>query len=400
MAKLLLLLLTLLTSGFPGTGGAQDAATPPPENSPQSPVFAIQSNPSTPDGYFAVTLEPGATASLVAQVVTLNSIPLTLRAYATNAISLANGGFGAGLDTDEVIPPATWISFPAQTFDLGSTDFLDIPFTVTAPADAPPGQYVAALIAQTDEPLEVEGGSFLNQIIRSSIPVMVTVPGPVTPSFTIGTPIVNQDGMVSIPITNTGNVLVRPAGAVSLTWPGESGSAPIAVAMGSVFAGTTTTIELPLPANIPPGSTIELTSTLTDPETQASASIGPVSIAVSVAPAEPPSTFSVDAVTVTAFGDPVQYATIAITIDNQGENIISGLVSLKVYRDDTLVETYVVARNQTMPNGASTIETRYVPASGWQSGTYRFEIEISSVDAGGAATVIHAGPVPDTIVIP
>ena len=52
--------------------------------------------------------------------------------------------------------------------------------------DAEPGQYIAGLALQTAEPLEVEGTSMFNQIIRKSIAVFIIVGASNAMNFTDG----------------------------------------------------------------------------------------------------------------------------------------------------------------------------------------------------------------------
>ncbi len=55
-------------------------------------------------------------------------------------------------------------------------------------SDAQPGQYIAGIAMETAEPLEVEGSTLFNQIIRKTIAVFIVVPGAESPAFELGAP--------------------------------------------------------------------------------------------------------------------------------------------------------------------------------------------------------------------
>lgn len=398
----LISLMLLSASGDPAF--AQSTPTTPGTDAGQQPVFGIQTNPYTEANYFSVKLNPGESASLTASVVTVNSMPLALTAYVTNALSVANGGFGAGTQTDTLRAPASWIEFAPTSFKLGSNDTIDLPFTVTVPADATPGEYVAALIAQTDGPIAIHGSGALNQVIRSAIPVLVTVPGTLTARFTLQAPGVTVTGgqaTLVIPVANTGNVRVRPAGDLAIADADGTSIGTLPIAMGTVFPGTETTIEVPLPAQMAPGTYV-VSGTLTDPESKVAAEIPATTITVAAVPTPTatPAPITLDPASITAVGNPIQFANVSLTINNTGGTIPTGRVTLKVSRDGKSVESYVLAQNQAMPYGTSTIEARYIPASGWQSGVYSFEVQIEAVGADGIATVMVDMPLKETITIP
>lgn len=395
-------LVLLVTSADPALAQTTPAASGTAAG--QSAVFGIQTNPHTPDNYFSVTLNPGESASLVARVVTVDSVPLALTAYVTNALSLINGGFGAGTDADVLTAPAAWIDFTTESFTLAETDHIDLPFTVTVPADALPGEYVAALIAQTDGPVAVNGAAALNQIIRNAIPVLVTVPGETTPAFVLQAPSVivqNTQQTLVVPVQNTGNARVRPTGEISVSRGDGTIVGKLLVTMGTVFPGTETTIELAMPSGIAPG-TYAISGTLADPASGVAVVVPATSVTVLDLPTPTPlpDPVTIDLASITAIGTPIQYANVSLTVNNIGANISTGRVTLTVTRDGQEVEAYVLAQNQAIPYGTSTIETRYIPASGWQSGTYTFEVRIESVDANGDAMVVVDMPLPETIAVP
>jgi hypothetical protein len=383
------------------TDAQGNGATPEATPRASKPAFAISQRDPSETGYFSAELKPGESVEFVALVQTIDSVPTTLRTFATNAINPANGGFDAGTEEDELTGAATWLTFPAQTLDeMSGTEAVEIPFTVTVPAGTGPGQYVAALVVQTADPLPVEGTTLINVLVRSAIAVEIIVPGPKDVSFELGDPTITSDTglpQLVIPISNTGNWRVRPTGVITIETPdGETvTSAPIE--LGAIYSGNNSTVAIALPQQFSAGDYV-VSGTLTDPDSKYSVTIDDTDVAF--APGDTTAQFTLDPVSITASGDPVQFANIDITINNSGDTIPTGKVVLAVSKDGKPVEEYILSQNQAMPQGASTISQRYIPANGWESGTYTFEIIVSSVDASGAESVIATVPIEDTIEIP
>lgn len=262
------LALALAMGVFPARAAPATPAAP-------SIQFGIGTIGHYPKGYFIVKAEPGASANLAAAVVNVGQVPADLEVYAANAVNPVNGGFAAA---DKSMKPAggtSWLSVQHAPFTLAPSSQRSVPFTVTVPAGTPPGQYITALVASTAKPLPVPGGSTFRQIIRSTVPVEIDVPGPVRPGFTLGQPRFVQHGTIAtlnIPIANTGNILVKPAGTLIVTTPAGTQALQVPVAMLSVYAGLSTRIEVDLPPSFAPGD-YQVSLTLKDPGTGATASV-------------------------------------------------------------------------------------------------------------------------------
>jgi hypothetical protein len=385
-----------------GELGAQgNEATPAATPRASKPAFAISQRDPTEAGYFSAELEPGESAEFVALIQTVDSVPTTLHTFATNAINPRNGGFDAGTESEELTGAAAWLTYPAQTLDeMSGTEAVEISFSVTVPTDAAPGQYVAALVVQTAEPLPAETTSMINVLVRSAIAVEIIVPGPKRVWFELGTPtITNEIGIpqLIIPISNTGNWRIRPTGEISIETPAGETMASAPIALGPIYSGNDSEVAIDLPQQFAAGDYV-ISGKLTDPDSQYSVTISDTDVAF--APAADAPKFALDPVVITASGDPVQFANIDITIDNSGDTIATGKVVLVVAKDGEFVEEYVLSQNQAMPQGTSTISERYIPATGWEPGTYSFEIVVYSVDASGTESVITSTVVEDTIEIP
>ncbi len=98
--------------------------------------------------------------------------------------------------------------------------------------------------------------------------------------------------------------------------------------------------------------------------------------------------------------DAVQFATIDATISNGGDAVSNAQLSLIASVDGEEVERFPISQSLALPNGDTPITTRYIPATGFTSGTWTFELVLESVDASGVAVVVARAPVEGTITIP
>lgn len=383
--------------GAPFTALAQEASPPA---SPELPEFGIHPIGEFPSGYFELTLNPGEATSLAAGVSNSGEVNVAVRAFAANVTNPPNGGFGAGAEEEEPIGPTLWVDFAPMSFDLAPGANQELPFTVAVPEGTAPGQYVTSLVVRTQEPVAIPGTDTFDQIIRGAVAIMVTVPGPITSGFDIGTPTFSteSDNRLVIPITNTGNILVKPAGTLTVTTPEGSVIVTAPIAMGSIYGGLSSMIMLGLPAQMQPGEYL-VSLSLSDETTGASDSIDAISLELAARETAPPA-FTLDPVSVVPSGDPIQYADVSATITNAERVIPTATVTLKVFRDGQPVEDYVLAQNQALVNGENVISQRYIPAGGWVSGTWTFQIVVSEVDGSGTTTELIAAEVPDSIVVP
>lgn len=404
------LAITVVLAGLlaaPFAAAGQEASTPDAE--PASTRFGMYPVGNYPNGYFQVEIAPGESLSLSAGVVNAGTEPVQLRSFATNAYNPANGGFAAGEEEDEPTGSTLWLDYEATSFELAPGERVEYPFTVTVPEEAAPGEYMTSLVVRTEESLELPGSDVLRQVIRSALPVSITVPGETTSGFELGEPafsVENPLRTLEIPVTNTGTVRVRPQGEIRVTTPDGAEVMTSTVEMSSVFGGSETVMRVALPDQMPPGDylvSVDVTdetsgeqvvldavpSTLPERESRSAAT--PV--------ADEGPVFDVTSVSITPNGDPVQYAEVAATIINNGSGISSANVTLIVQRDGEDVESYPLAQGQSLPAGETVFSQRYIPVDGWQAGTYSFQLMITSV-SGGTETVLSTIDVEEEIVVP
>ena len=109
------------------------------------PTKAFEDRPET-FSYFSYSLEPGAVLSDAALVMNSGDVPVTLKLYAADGITAVNGGTAFAREGQEPSGVNRWLSLPVTEIALVPGEEMAVPFTITVPADASPGQHVAGLV--------------------------------------------------------------------------------------------------------------------------------------------------------------------------------------------------------------------------------------------------------------
>lgn len=364
------------------------AATPAADTGPR---FVIYPQGGADGDYFTLEAEAGTTNELVVVLGNADDESLSLRTYASNIMPIVNGGFALASEDVDPEGTTTWLDYAPETFDFESGEGVERTFTVTIPEDAEPGQYITGLALETAEPLEVEGTPLFQQIIRKTIAVFIIVPGPEQPTYTLGDPEVVTEGafnQIVIPVENTGNVLVRPTGELVVRDADGEAILTAPVAMGSVYAGFTVPLSVPLTTPLPEGD-YTVSAELVDEQTGVSASVTEAPVTI-VSAAELAAQVTVEGA-VTLAPDPANpaFADVALTVTNPGEPVANAEVILDVARDGDPVETFPLGPGFSLPQGETVLTQRYVPPTGWEDGTWSFTVRVNAVDPStGTATTI------------
>ena len=208
--------------------------------------------------YVDLTLKPGKDKTITVNLVNGGTVAARALSYTSDAYTMVNGGFAARLDGEKISGPTKWVDFPREDVDLAPGQTVQRDVTIKVPKDAAPGEYVAALVIQTADPIQASGGNLaVNQVLRAAIAVAITVPGPREPELSIGAATYKHTLVVSsvlVGVTNSGNVRLRPKGEVVVTDAAGKEIVRSPVAMDTFFAGNTTDIEVLLPQPLPAGA--------------------------------------------------------------------------------------------------------------------------------------------------
>lgn len=205
----------------------EPAGTPAPEAAP----FAVQ--PSGTDGpggrdYFVYSLTPGETFGDTVAVSNLGDRPINFVIYPADAFNVRDeGGFTAARDGEEPTDVGSWITLKSQTYTVEPGTRIDVPFSISVPEDAEPGDHAGAILATDADrgSINVEGTD-PNLVVRERVGarVYVRVEGPISPALRIdkldvehrtpsfAVPFFSSGGQatVSWEISNTGNTRLTP----------------------------------------------------------------------------------------------------------------------------------------------------------------------------------------------
>lgn len=173
-------------------------------------------NPERPN--FAFDATPGGTIKDSIRVRNYDKSALALDLYASDAITTSSGALDllpAGTKPTDV---GVWIDLDSDHIVVPASGFLDIPFTMTVPANAEPGDHTGGIVTSYRQPGTTSGGDPVVLDRRLGNRVHVRVAGATTPGLTVSDLSVSYGGTwnpfgpgkvhVEYTVTNTGNVRV------------------------------------------------------------------------------------------------------------------------------------------------------------------------------------------------
>lgn len=215
--------------------------------------------------YFVYTMAPGDRTSDAALVLNNGDVPVTLKLYAADALTAINGGTAFANEGEEKNGVAHWLSPSMAELSLQPGEERTVPFTISVPRDALPGQHVAGLVLEAvNSSTEPTDGSaqtplWVNVVRRAGVAVVIEVPGPHTVGLEItGTCLRQQDrahgATFEYAVRNTGNVYVRGQGSLVIAYRDGFTLATIPIEMDTVLAGDATHFQVTHPVLLPDGS--------------------------------------------------------------------------------------------------------------------------------------------------
>lgn len=189
----------------------------------KGPVFGLRAVGNPKLGYFVYKLAPGAVQHGSVIVTNVGNAAGTVRLYAADGTTGPTTGT-VYKTSEKPARTGTWVSLAQSSFALPPGGHRKVPFTVHVPANAAAGEWVAGIVAETSEKVASQKpGAKAHVQIRirnlTIVAVQVNVPGKRVYAFRIGR--VTTGGSrgfqkVLIQVSNTGNVLAKPRGAVTV----------------------------------------------------------------------------------------------------------------------------------------------------------------------------------------
>lgn len=172
---------------------------------------------------FAYTLPPGGTLSDALIVTNRGDAPLALDVYAADGFLTPDGTLDVLEAGEQSTALGSWVAVTTPEVVVEPDATVEIPFTVTVPADAQPGDYAAGVVSS----LLVENAEGVTVDRRLGSRMHVRVSGDLAPAIAVsdvhvayaagGSPVAPGSATVTFTVTNTGNARVAPAEQVQVS---------------------------------------------------------------------------------------------------------------------------------------------------------------------------------------
>ncbi|MGP4095238.1 WxL protein peptidoglycan domain-containing protein [Nonomuraea sp. KM90] len=178
---------------------------------------------------YGYTIDPGGQVTDGLVVDNPGTAPLRLAVYAADAFTAGNGWLDLVARDTKPAAVGAWVhpARPEVTVPPGGS--AEVPFTVTLPQDAAPGEYMGGIVTSLAGAGEADGTGAGG---RLGIRIRLRVGGALKPGLSVedprvrysGSPLGKGDATVTYTIRNTGNAILAARQTVSVSGPfGGSG---------------------------------------------------------------------------------------------------------------------------------------------------------------------------------
>lgn len=214
----------------PGSGST-DTTAPADETSPgEAGAFSVQpSSEQGPGGrdFFVYTFPTGSQFGDRVAISNLSDVQATYAVYATDAVNTDDGSFSLLREEEKPTDVGTWVELGATQYTLEPHEQVIIPFSITVPDDASPGDHVGAIVAQKlDDPSDPNAGIGVDVRVRIGARIYVRVDGLTNPSLSVdsfnvtydtpGLPFSGATAKITYVLTNTGDIRLSPTANLKL----------------------------------------------------------------------------------------------------------------------------------------------------------------------------------------
>jgi hypothetical protein len=194
-------------------------------------TWAVQ--PSSKDGptgrsYFVYEAAPGQRIDDRVAITNLGTASMTFAVYGADAFTTADGSFTLQPAIQQPAGAGAWVAFDARTYEVPAGRRVVIPFRLTVPANATPGDHAGGVVASVAQ-VQNSGGQRVNVDRRVAARVYLRVSGPTRPAVAVEAMKVGYDNplnpvgtapvVVSYRLRNTGNVRLSGTARARVTAP-------------------------------------------------------------------------------------------------------------------------------------------------------------------------------------
>ncbi|MER8043073.1 DUF916 domain-containing protein [Streptomyces sp. NPDC094032] len=209
--------------------------------------------------YFYLSADPGTAVTDRVTVANKTAAPLSFLLYGADAYNTErDGGFAVRTRQERQTGAGAWIRPARDRVTVPAHSAVTVPYTLTVPADAEPGDHPGAVVALDERIAKGSGGSVALGVQRAvAARVYLRVGGPTVPALGVEDVTLDQDrplvpgagtstAVVSYTLHNRGNVTLNPK---------------VALKAQGLFGRTLLTRDLDrLPAELLPRQKIRLTA--------------------------------------------------------------------------------------------------------------------------------------------
>jgi hypothetical protein len=224
-------------------------------------VFGLRAVGNAKLGYFVDSVAPGGSAHGAVIVTNNGNAAGSVNLYTSDATTGATTG-AVYLTDKKPVRAGAWVTLDHKLLTLKPGAHQVVNFTVHVPAGTGAGEWVGGIVAS---PTKLEQGQKSKQKASvqikfrnlTIIAVQVNVPGALHAKFTVGA--VTPGGsrgfqQVIVGITNTGNVLSKPSGSVTIIGQDGTTLQTIPFQMDTFLPQTTISYPVVLKKALAPGS--------------------------------------------------------------------------------------------------------------------------------------------------
>jgi hypothetical protein len=180
--------------------------------------------------YFILDGSPGQTLKDSATLSNHTAAPLAFYLYPAAAYNTADGGgLAFPLRNQRPTDIGTWVRLAKSTVTVAPGRSVVIPFTLTIPANASPGDHVGAILAEDSQPIVQPSGSDIRIGARYRVGarIYLQVNGQMRAAMSVSglhvvqaAPVISWLGgrnrtTITYTLTNSGNVIIEPVTALS-----------------------------------------------------------------------------------------------------------------------------------------------------------------------------------------
>ncbi|MEU8763953.1 DUF916 domain-containing protein [Streptomyces sp. NPDC048659] len=173
--------------------------------------------------YFYLSADPGGTVGDQVTVANKTAAPLSFLLYGADAYNTErDGGFAVRTRQEKQTGAGAWIKPARDRVTVPPHSAVTVPYTLTVPADAEPGDHPGAVVALDERIAKGSGGSVALGVQRAvGARVYLRVGGPTVPALGVEDVTLRQDrplvpgagtstAVVSYTLHNRGNVTLSP----------------------------------------------------------------------------------------------------------------------------------------------------------------------------------------------